>query len=65
MDLVRRQGAIVLDTESCVRRVDLVTHRADWRRADRIMVDICKGDCSVPLFLKVTLKQMMRMEELH
>ena len=38
VDLVKRQGAMVREAGRCVRRADLVAHRVDWRRADRIIM---------------------------
>ncbi len=36
---VERHGVMVREAGSWVRRVDLDAHRADWRRAERIIVE--------------------------
>jgi len=36
---VERHGAMVREAGSWVRRVDLDAQRADWRRAERIIVE--------------------------
>ena len=38
VDLVKKQGAMVREAGRYVRRADLVAHRVDWRRADRIIM---------------------------
>jgi hypothetical protein len=39
VDLVERHGVMVREAGSWVRRVDRDAHRADWRRAERIIVE--------------------------